>query len=201
MAQRAQSNGTTAEEELRLVTDQAALRYIPSTEEYARTLLFFASPLSDAVTGQSLHVNGGPLFSLSPMRDSAASRLPLVIAVSINGEKSKSINPNIPRSHAEIVATAIACYDAGASILHAHNSDTSMTGAQAAEDYLLAWRQVRALRPGALWYPTLTRSGGQELEHVKLIDEAIGIEFACVDPAPSLSRNSTRTGCPQADTT
>jgi 3-keto-5-aminohexanoate cleavage enzyme len=80
------------------------------------------------------------------------------------------------------VATALACYDAGASILHAHNSDTSMTGAQAAEDYLIAWRQVRALRPGALWYPTLTRSGGQELEHVRLIDEAIGLEFACVDP-------------------
>ena len=62
LAQRAQLHGTTVEDELRLVTEQAALRYIPSTEEYARTLLFFASNLSDAVTGQSLHVNGGLYF-------------------------------------------------------------------------------------------------------------------------------------------
>jgi NAD(P)-dependent dehydrogenase (short-subunit alcohol dehydrogenase family) len=59
MAQRAADNGTTVEHEISLVTDQAALRYIPTTEEYARTLLFFACTLSDAVTGQSLHVNGG----------------------------------------------------------------------------------------------------------------------------------------------
>lgn len=62
METRARENGTTSEHELRLVSDQAALRYIPPTEEYARTVLFFASPLSDAVTGQSLHVNGGLYF-------------------------------------------------------------------------------------------------------------------------------------------
>ncbi|RJG00610.1 SDR family oxidoreductase [Noviherbaspirillum sedimenti] len=59
---RAIQNGTTPEQELKKVTDQAALRYVPPTEEYARTLLFFASSLSDAVTGQSLHVNGGLYF-------------------------------------------------------------------------------------------------------------------------------------------
>ncbi|HSV84644.1 MAG TPA: SDR family oxidoreductase [Ramlibacter sp.] len=59
MALRAKENGTTPEQELKKVSDQAALRYIPPTAEYARTLLFFASHLSDAVTGQSLHVNGG----------------------------------------------------------------------------------------------------------------------------------------------
>jgi NAD(P)-dependent dehydrogenase (short-subunit alcohol dehydrogenase family) len=62
MAQRARENGTSVDEEFKVVADQAALRYIPPTEEYARVLLFFASPLSDAVTGQSLHVNGGLYF-------------------------------------------------------------------------------------------------------------------------------------------
>jgi len=107
---------------------------------------------------------------------------PLVIAVSINGETRKDTNPHVPRSHDEIVATALACYDAGASILHAHNSDIGLTGKESADDYLAAWRRVCAVRPGALWYPTLTRSGGDELEHVKLIDDAIGLEFGCVDP-------------------
>jgi NAD(P)-dependent dehydrogenase (short-subunit alcohol dehydrogenase family) len=59
MAKRAKENGTTPEEETAKVSDQAAMRYIPPTSEYARVLLFFASPLSDAVSGQSLHVNGG----------------------------------------------------------------------------------------------------------------------------------------------
>ncbi|SCW63964.1 NAD(P)-dependent dehydrogenase, short-chain alcohol dehydrogenase family [Sphingobium faniae] len=59
MAQRAAENGTSVEEETAKVAEGAALRYIPPTEEYARVLLFFASALSDGVTGQSLHVNGG----------------------------------------------------------------------------------------------------------------------------------------------
>lgn len=110
------------------------------------------------------------------------SESPLVIAVSINGEKSKADNPNVPREPDEIVACAISCYDAGASILHAHNSDTALTGQAAADDYLQSWRRVREARPGALWYPTVTRAGGQELEHVRLMDEEIGLHFACVDP-------------------
>lgn len=106
---------------------------------------------------------------------------PLVIAVSINGERSKDENPNVPRSHDEIVATALACYEAGASILHAHNRDFRLRGAEAAEDYLAAWRRVRAAKPDALWYPTLVADGGQELEHFALIDDAIGLHFGIVD--------------------
>lgn len=59
LADRADKNGTTVDEEYKLVAKDAALRYIPPTSEYAKTLLFFASHLSDAVSGQSLHVNGG----------------------------------------------------------------------------------------------------------------------------------------------
>ncbi|MCK9541458.1 MAG: 3-keto-5-aminohexanoate cleavage protein [Novosphingobium sp.] len=107
---------------------------------------------------------------------------PLVIAVSINGEKSKAENPNVPREPDEIVACALACYDAGATVIHAHNRDTALLGREAAEDYLLSWRRICAARPGAIWYPTITRAGGGDLEHVRLIDEAIGLQFAVVDP-------------------
>lgn len=107
---------------------------------------------------------------------------PLVVAVSMNGERSKSANPNIPIGHDEIVATALACYDAGASIIHCHNASTALSGREAADDYLAAWRRIRAERPGALWYPTLTRDGCHDLDHIGIIDDAIGIEFACCDP-------------------
>ena len=107
---------------------------------------------------------------------------PLVVAVSINGERSKSANPNVPIGPDQIVATALSCYDAGASIIHCHNASTALTGQAAADDYLAAWRRIRAERPGALWYPTLTGEGCHDLDHVRIIDEAIGLEFACCDP-------------------
>lgn len=57
--QRAAENGTTAEFERRQVSDTIPLKYIPSTAEHAKAILFLASDLASAITGQSLHVNGG----------------------------------------------------------------------------------------------------------------------------------------------
>lgn len=114
-------------------------------------------------------------------RGKVSDQEPLVIAVSINGERTKEENPNVPRSHDEIVATALACYEAGASILHAHCRDFRLRGAEAAEDYLGAWRRVREAKPDALWYPTLSAGGGQDLEHFAVIDDAIGLHFGIVD--------------------
>ena len=111
-----------------------------------------------------------------------AKERPLVVAVSINGERSKDANPHIPVGHDEIVATALSCYDAGASIIHCHNTSTALSGREAADDYLASWRRIRAERPDALWYPTLTRDGCQDLDHIKIIDDEIGLEFACCDP-------------------
>jgi uncharacterized protein (DUF849 family) len=88
----------------------------------------------------------------------------------------------VPRTHDEIYQTALSCYGVGASILHAHCSSISAHGADAAEDYLAAWRRVKKAKPDALWYPTLTTNGGDDLEHVMAIDQAIGLEYACVDP-------------------
>lgn len=59
MADRAEKAGTSIEVEREKVAAETALRYVAPTEEYARVALFLASPLSDAITGQSLHVNCG----------------------------------------------------------------------------------------------------------------------------------------------
>ena len=45
-----------------------------------------------------------------------SERTPLVIVASINGDRSKDDNPNVPRSDPEIVDCALSCYDAGAAI-------------------------------------------------------------------------------------
>lgn len=107
---------------------------------------------------------------------------PLVITASINGERTKEQNPHVPRTYDEIVATALSCYDAGASLIHAHASNMGLVAEEAAEDYLKAWRRVLEARPGALWYPTLTRQLGGEIRHILAIDDEVGIEFGCVDP-------------------
>ncbi|MGV3759109.1 MAG: SDR family oxidoreductase [Actinomycetota bacterium] len=51
--------GITPEEQYRRVAEETALRYLPPSEEIAGSVVFFASPLSDPVTGQSLGVDGG----------------------------------------------------------------------------------------------------------------------------------------------
>ena len=40
---------------------------------------------------------------------------PAIVEVALNGQTSKQLNPNVPRSSAEIAACAIACIEAGAS--------------------------------------------------------------------------------------
>lgn len=120
---------------------------------------------------------------------------PLIIEAAINGINSKDHNPHVPLSPAEITADALRCLDAGAQIIHAHNSDIGLRGKAAADEYLEAWRPVVAERPETLWYPTLARAPGiaEVLEHVERIDDELGLRIAPVDPG------STNLGRPDAD--
>ncbi len=49
----------TTPEVFAFVAQSTPLRQTVTPEEFARAIVFFASPLSDAVTGQSLAVDGG----------------------------------------------------------------------------------------------------------------------------------------------
>lgn len=60
---RAERNGTDFDTEYRVVADQTSLGYIPSSEEIAGTVVYFASPLSRPVTGQMIGVNAGQWFN------------------------------------------------------------------------------------------------------------------------------------------
>lgn len=59
---RARRDGTTVEAQREAVTTQIALGRIPTDDECADAVVFFASDLSCVVTGQSLDVNGGEVF-------------------------------------------------------------------------------------------------------------------------------------------
>ena len=120
---------------------------------------------------------------------------PVILEAAINGMTSKEKNPNAPRSHDEIQREALRCYELGATIVHAHNSDIALEGRAAAEDYLTAWRPILDARPDALRYPTLTASATMagRLEHIELISQSIPLRMCAFDPG------STNIGQPGPD--
>lgn len=81
---------------------------------------------------------------------------PLVIEAAINGSTAKDSNPNVPRSVDEIVATALACVDAGASIVHNHNDEPNWgePSTHSPDPYEHAWRQIWQVHPGLHMHPT-----------------------------------------------
>jgi uncharacterized protein (DUF849 family) len=120
---------------------------------------------------------------------------PVLVEAAINGGTTKARNPNVPISPEEIRADALRCFDAGATIVHAHNHDIRLTGEAAADAYLAAWEPLLAERADVLWYPTLCAAPGAraKLEHVHLIAERVPLRLAIVDPG------STNLGSPGAD--
>lgn len=58
----AKQQNTTYEAVLDEIRGRTALHHIPTSEEIADAVLFFASDLSRAITGQALDVNGGHFF-------------------------------------------------------------------------------------------------------------------------------------------
>lgn len=108
---------------------------------------------------------------------------PVVLTASINGGRSKSVNAHVPREPHEITATALACYAAGAAVVHAHNRDPALTGRAAADDYLAAWRPVLQQKPDALWYPTLTKASdfAEKFSHHAILKREAGLRLGTVD--------------------
>jgi uncharacterized protein (DUF849 family) len=120
---------------------------------------------------------------------------PVILEVAINGETRPPRSPHAPRTPEEICADALRCYDAGASLIHAHCHDIRLSGRAAADAYLAAWRPLLAERPGVLWYPTLTGAPTIEerLRHIEILKAEIGLRIAVVDPG------STNLGAPDTE--
>jgi uncharacterized protein (DUF849 family) len=125
----------------------------------------------------------------------AADLGPVIIECAINGGTSPEKNPNVPREPEEIIADTFRALDAGASLIHAHNSDIQLKGEEAARDYLAAWKPILARRPDTLWYPTLCSGSGsaEMLSHIEPILREVRLRMAVVDPG------STNLGVPDAE--
>jgi 3-keto-5-aminohexanoate cleavage enzyme len=120
---------------------------------------------------------------------------PVIVEAAINGITSKAQNPHTPKEPAEIAAEALACLDAGAAIIHAHNAEIAWQGEQAAEAYIAAMAPVLEARPDTLWYPTLSSASTIEakMAHLPLVAAAVRTRMGVVDPG------STNIGAPGPD--
>lgn len=124
-------------------------------------------------------------------------RRPVVIEVALNGSTTKAQNPTVPRSSAELVADALACIEAGATIVHHHTDDPvfgAAGGVHAVEPYAEVWTELRAQCPGIVLYPTMASGGsGTTIEsrwgHVAALGQLGLTEMGLVDPG-SLSLGS-----------
>jgi len=79
---------------------------------------------------------------------------PVVLEVAINGSTTKAKNKNAPETLQEIGAEAIRCFDAGATIVHAHSGQPNENIEAAARPYIEAFKPVREKHPYAIVYPT-----------------------------------------------
>ena len=110
------------------------------------------------------------------------SEQPVIIEAAINGATPKSRNPNVPISPEEIAADALACLEAGASIIHAHCNPVGGPDDEVAERYLESFRLVWAERPDALIYPTVNfGAGGLSFGHLPEL-AAQGLRVGLLDP-------------------
>jgi len=112
---------------------------------------------------------------------------PLIIEAAINGGTPKSTNPHVPRSHDEIVASARACLEAGAALVHHHNHDGLMEARHASEPYRASWAAIAASHPQAILYPTMGGGGphttiAERYAHIVELDDAGVLRLSIIDP-------------------
>ncbi len=120
---------------------------------------------------------------------------PVMIESHINGVRQKYMNPNTPISYEELIDDALACWEAGATAIHAHNSDLTLQGPDAADDYRKVFGEVKEKYPDLFWYPTITPVDPEDesqcgLEHYGLLKDT-GVYAACLDSGMSLITTNT----------
>ena len=129
---------------------------------------------------------------------------PLIIEAAINGATPKAMQPEAPETHEEIVATACACLDAGASIVHHHNTEGLLQGRHRSAPYAESWRAIRARHPEAILYPTMGGGSAQttieeRYAHVRELADAGVLNLSLIDPGSvSLGPIDAADGLPMA---
>lgn len=116
-------------------------------------------------------------------------RTPVIIEAAINGNTTKSVNPAVPRSPAEIAECGLECLDRGAAIVHNHNDEPNVGGPVRHDPapYIAAWTEILAMRPNALLHPTVRGMSvdapiEERYAHLAALHDAGLLPMASADP-------------------
>lgn len=127
----------------------------------------------------------------------------VIVEAALNGATTKRRNPRVPCGVDEIVDDAIACLDAGASVIHNHN-DEAVIGGAARHDpapYAAAWRRIRARYPDVICYPTMAGGGAgvdiaTRYAHIESLAASRDLDLGLVDPGTTNIGRFDREGLP-----
>jgi 3-keto-5-aminohexanoate cleavage enzyme len=102
-----------------------------------------------------------------------ADETPVMIEVALNGVTTRRRNPNVPATVEEHTKDALACIDAGATIIHTHAPNLVVSAEEAAEQYATTYRPVVEQHPGVICYPTVGfgETFADRYRHVELLDD------------------------------
>jgi uncharacterized protein (DUF849 family) len=125
---------------------------------------------------------------------------PVVIEAALNGVTSKARNPVVPVTSEELARDAIACIDAGATVVHTHTHDLGAAPEQSAESYAAAYAPVLDARPDAILYPTTALGPTIDVRyaHVGLLAARGLIRASFVDTGSVNLGGTGRDGLPPA---
>ena len=131
---------------------------------------------------------------------------PVIIEAALNGGLTKKINPRVPRTPEEVATDAIACMAAGAAIIHNHTRDPVIggSGVHDPQPYLQAWREILAVRPDALLYPTMAGGGAHvditaRYAHIEYLANQGVLAQGLVDPGSTNLGRLDERGLPRPD--
>ena len=115
--------------------------------------------------------------------DISTNDAPVIIEAALNGVTSRAHNANVPATAEEQAKDALACVDAGATVIHTHAPNMAAPAAEAAEQYAIAYRPVVEQHPGVVCYPTtgLGATIADRYEHVEILDDMGLIRAGFVD--------------------
>jgi len=129
--------------------------------------------------------------------------VPVIIEAALNGGTTRERNRSVPRTPQEVTAEALACFAAGAAIVHNHTDDPVLggSGRHEHEPYIEAWSPVLEQRPDALLYPTMAGGGPhvsaeERYAHVVALARSGVLRIGLVDPGSVNLGNSVYENSP-----
>lgn len=126
------------------------------------------------------------------------SDTPVIIEVALNGATQPDRNPHSPQDQASLIADALRCIEAGASIVHTHAPDISVAGEAGAALYLEHFAPIHERYPEAILYPTLVfaETIEEKTSHIEPLAKAFPLRMGFVDPGSTNLTPTQDSGAP-----